>query len=463
MVSLVGFEKTFLITLFALILIGLVSLFSTTHYDPAYFDFFGKQLVWAGLGLILAVVISYIDYSFWSRYSWLFYLTSIVILLITLGMGKPIRGATSWLSTGFFNIQTSEIARVALIILFAHLLAQRKKTEQTGTYERAVVYRFFLFSLLAAIPILLIIIQPDLGTAATFVPLYLLALFFGGLPLPLLFFFIVIFGSTTFITLQLLLAHWAPAENNYAVLISRIITDQEVAGQIILGLAFFFCAFIYLMHALSAPQKKQRILMTSRSFLSWTGWAGILFIIILVLSIVTSVFLLEHLKEYQQKRLISFIHPASYPLQGGYNIIQAKIAIGSGGIWGKGFRAGTQHSLGFLPEAHTDFIFSIWAEEWGVIGVTALIALWLLLVLRSWHIATLARDRFGFYLVIIWSGAIIIQALINIAVNLGLLPIIGIPLPLISYGGSSLFCNLFGAGLVLAVWRQHNVFGTGEL
>jgi rod shape determining protein RodA len=165
-----------------------------------------------------------------------------------------------------------------------------------------------------------------------------------------------------------------------------------------------------------------------------------------------------HLKAYQQRRILTFVNPEMDPLGAGYHVIQSKIAVGSGMMWGKGFLKGTQNHLNFLPEQHTDFIFSVFAEEWGFVGAAVLIALYLALVLRGIVIAARARDRFGVLLVLGLTSIVFWQAVINVGMTTGLLPVVGIPLPFFSYGGSSLLCLLIGIGLAMNVSMRRYYF-----
>jgi rod shape determining protein RodA len=165
-----------------------------------------------------------------------------------------------------------------------------------------------------------------------------------------------------------------------------------------------------------------------------------------------------HLKEYQQRRILTFIDPDKDPLGAGYHVIQSKIAVGSGMVWGKGFLQGTQNHLNFLPEQHTDFIFSVFAEEWGFVGASALVALYMALVLRALVVASRARDRFGVMLVLGITSIVFWQAVINVGMTTGLLPVVGIPLPFFSYGGSSLLCLLIAVGLVMNVGMRRFFF-----
>jgi rod shape determining protein RodA len=169
-------------------------------------------------------------------------------------------------------------------------------------------------------------------------------------------------------------------------------------------------------------------------------------------------FVWPHLEVYQQKRILTFLRPEMDPLGAGYHVLQSKIAVGSGMMWGKGFLQGTQNHLNFLPEQHTDFIFSVFAEEWGFVGALVLLALYLGFILRALVIAARARDRFGVLLVLGLTATVFWQAVINVGMTTGLLPVVGVPLPLFSYGGSSLLCLLVGVGLAMNVSMRRYYF-----
>jgi rod shape determining protein RodA len=168
-------------------------------------------------------------------------------------------------------------------------------------------------------------------------------------------------------------------------------------------------------------------------------------------------FLWQHMKPYQKQRVLSFLDPDQDPLGAGYHMIQSKITVGSGMFWGKGFLQGTQNRLDFLPEKHTDFIFAVVAEEWGFVGAAILLALYSALLAKLLAIAWQARDRFGFCLAIGAVGVVFWQLLINLGMNLGVLPVVGVPLPLLSYGGSSLLTVMMCLGLALNVSTRRSL------
>lgn len=166
----------------------------------------------------------------------------------------------------------------------------------------------------------------------------------------------------------------------------------------------------------------------------------------------------QHMKPYQKQRVLSFLNPDSDPLGAGYHMIQSKITVGSGMLWGKGFLQGTQNRLDFLPEKHTDFVFAVVAEEWGFIGTMALLALYCALLMRLLVIAGKARDRFSALTAVGVASIVFWQMLINIGMNLGMLPVVGVPLPLLSYGGSSLLMVMIALGLALNVSTRRLLF-----
>lgn len=166
----------------------------------------------------------------------------------------------------------------------------------------------------------------------------------------------------------------------------------------------------------------------------------------------------QHMKPYQKQRVLSFLNPDQDPLGAGYHMIQSKITIGSGMLWGKGFLQGTQNRLDFLPEKHTDFVFAVVAEEWGFVGAVVLLALYGALLAKLLTIAWQARDRFGFCLAIGAASVVFWQLLINLGMNLGVLPVVGVPLPLLSYGGSSLLTVMMSLGLALNVSTRRSIF-----
>jgi rod shape determining protein RodA len=332
-------------------LLGVVVIYSSSHYIPG--DFHWRQLVFIGASLLALFVLLLVDYQVLMTFSFYFYGAVVVLLLMMLSFGQLISKG-SWIKLRYFQVQPSELAKIVIILVLARLFAEYKKNRVTST---AVLTS----SGLVALPFVLVALQPDLGTAVSFLPL--------------------LFGSLILAGLRRNAVIW------------------------ILLLAFL------------------------------AGIAGWNF----------------YLKDYQKQRLSTVVFPSRDPQGAGYHILQSKIAIGSGGFLGKGFAKGSQSQLKFLPARHTDFIFSVIGEEFGFIGVVAILLLYSLFLWRLLRSAGKSRDRAGVYITFMVSLMFAFQLLVNVAMVIGIFPIVGIPLPLLSYGGSSLLANYLGVGLVLNV------------
>ena len=355
-----------------------------------------QQWLFGIFGTVLALLLARWRYEFLLQWHWLTYTITNLSLIVVIAIGVTANGAQSWLSIGSFNIQPSEFAKVGLIITLAALLHNQPATNLLA------VFRVLLFT---AIPWALVMLQPDLGTS-------------------------LVFGA---ITLGML--YWANAK----------------LGWIIIMLSPLASVFLY-----------------NLLFPGWIIWAGIVGLIawftlpwrfFSTLLVVAGNFVAGSLggllwgllKEYQKERLTLFLHPEKNPLGGGYQLIQSRIAIGSGELWGKGLYQGTQTQLNFIPEQHTDFIFSAVGEELGFIGsMGVLIVIWLI-CLRLVIIACRAKENFGSLIAIGVLSMIAFQTIINIGMTVGLAPITGIPLPWMSYGRSSLLTNFIALGLVESI------------
>jgi rod shape determining protein RodA len=343
----------------ALLAIGWLSLYSVTAHDtgggtPLYL----RQLYWMAIGWAAFGVMLVIDYRELSRYAYVGYAVVVLLLVLVLVMGRSTQGAQRWLSVGGFSFQPSEVTKLAMLFVLARYFAQRRIP---GGYR---VAQLAVPGLVVLLPLVLILKQPDLGTALTLVALFLVVVSVVG-----------------------------------------IRSKTLVIGVLI---SFMLFPFVWQM-----------------------VWGS--------------------LKDYQRDRVVTFLNPAADPLGKSYHLLQSKIAIGSGGWVGKGFQEGTQSQLKFLPEAHTDFIFSVFAEEWGFVGVLIVLGLYLVLLLLGIETAMKARDVTGSLLAMGVVGMIGFNIVINIAMTTGLLPVVGIPLPLMSYGGTAMVTTMAGLGLIMNV------------
>jgi rod shape determining protein RodA len=330
--------------------IGVVMIYSASGGSRLYLT----QLAAIALGTVALLVCLGLDYRSLADRSHLIYGFIVLLLVYVLIFGVVRGGGRRWISLPLFNLQPSEFMKIGLALVLAQLFGDSR--------PRAPSARdLAIGGALTALPLLLIARQPDLGTAATLVPVLLAVAFVAGMRL-------------------------------------------KVAG-VLLALA-----------VVAAP----------------VVWA-------------------VGLQDYQKARVLTFVNPSRDPLGAGYQQIQARITVGAGGLWGKGFMQGTQGQQGFLPVAHNDFIFSVLAEEHGFIGVLAVLGLYAFVVLRTIETARLARDRLGTLLVIGALASFTFQVFYNVSMSAGLAPVKGLTLPLMSYGGSSVIATLAGIGLILNV------------
>lgn len=334
-------------------MIGCVLIYSATS-EGRDANLFGRQLIWISVGIVAMLIFTFVDYRILLDISPALWGVGLLLLLYLLIWGQRTANVKSWIHFGGFQFQPSEFVKIFTALLLA-------KFFESHTERYLTLRSFLMLSVIVGLPVGMIVVQPDFGTAATFVPVAFAALFLGGI---------------------------RPRFWIVAILIAL----------------------------LAAP----------------TAW-----------------FIL--LKPYQKERIMIFLDPERDPRGSGYQVMQSKIAIGSGGIAGKGFREGTQAKLEYLPARHTDFIFAVLGEEWGFVGVLVLLTLYLFFIVSALRIAKAARDRAGTFLVVCLTSFFIFHILINVAMQIGLLPTTGIPLPLVSYGGSSTLMFFIATGLILNV------------
>ncbi len=333
--------------------VGFFVIFSATVHNGEVSQLWKKQMFWFGIALITMWIFSRIDYRFWMEASYIFYWVSIVSLVAVLFIGDQTNGARRWIKLGFLSYQPSELAKLSILLVLARYIGSK-------TIELYYLRSFSLLLFLLGMPLLLILKQPDLGSALLLIPCSFILMYVGGIRL------------------------------------------------------------------------------------RWLMWV--------VLTALASTPLIWHfLKDYQRERLEVFINPQDDPLGAGYNIIQSMIAIGSGGISGKGYMQGTQTQLSFIPEHHTDFIFSVIGEEWGFAGCVVVLGLYYLMIQRIIDISKKARDREGALLALGIAGMFTVQIVINVGMTVGLLPVTGLTLPFVSYGGSSLMFSYAAIGILLNI------------
>ena len=348
----------------ALSIIGLIALFSAT--SETNYNEFTKQIIWIIVGIVGMLIVMLIDYNFLVRASPVLYVISIILLVLVL-FTEPINGATSWFTIKDFAFQPSEFAKIAVILFLSFSMS---KLQEKGKEEINKPWKLLIVLIIVAIPLLLILMQPDYGTAAAYILALAFMLFTGGID-------------------------------------------------------------------------KKYIIIT-----------------ILLIAILAPIIYMYILPEHAKTRIEIFLNPESDPRGAGYNVIQSKLAIGAGGLTGMGLLKGNQTQLGYLYPKTTDFIFSVIGEEMGFIISSGIIILYVLLITKIIYIAKTAKDDDGSYIAIGIAGIFLFHMIENIGMTMGLLPITGVPLLFVSYGGSSMIISFICLGILLNISgkRQKTIF-----
>jgi len=351
------------ILLFSILLLGTISIFAQYSSSGGQFDYYSKShAIRFSVFFILFLFISFVQIRFWNDYSLLIFSILIVLLLITKFYGVQSQGSRRWINLFVFNLQPSELMKVGIILFLSNYYHKVSSSDINKI-------KYLLYPMLAlAVPFMLVLTQPDLGTAIL-------------------------------------------------ILLSGIVITW-LAG------------------------------------VKWKIFAYLSGIAIILAPIGISL-----LKPYQKSRILTFLNPDTDPLGAGYQIIQSKIAIGSGGFFGKGFLNGSQAYLNFLPEKHTDFIFTLFSEEFGFLGSSFMILLYFIITYRIIRIGTITRSIFGKLYCFGFATAFFIYVAVNMCMVLGLLPIVGAPLPILSYGGSSMLAIMIGLGIVMScnIYKNNTV------
>jgi len=410
---------------------GMVSVYSATlRYGTT--GFFARQGAAVLMGLVGMIFMASINYQLFNRAVYPLYITATIMLMMVLVFGTTIRGTKGWFNLGYFAFQPVEVTKLMFVLVLAGYLDTRwRELKRWSTLV-------FVMGLLLG-QILLILLQPDFSSSLVYFPVTLVLLYVVGIePLYILGIFLL-GGLATGIPLMATFFRLQPAlllkSHALAYLVNA--TNGGFPAVIIVScvVALIFIVWWFL--------KQFRVDMP----LIYAVALSIIFV-----GGVTSSGVVQHsLKEYQRKRLVVFLNPDIDPLGSGYNIIQSKIAIGSGRLFGKGLFSGTQSQLGFLPEQHTDFIFSVIGEETGFFFTACVVACYFILVWRAMIVAREARDRFGSLIAIGVATIFTFYGLINMGMVMGMMPCTGMPLPLLSYGGSCTVSALLAVGLLFSV------------
>lgn len=342
------------ILLFSILLLGIISIFAQFSSSGGEFDYFSKShALRFCVFFILFLAVSFVNIRIWNDYSLLIFLLLILLLVVVKFFGVQSQGSRRWINLFVFNLQPSELMKVGIILFFSNYYHKISSNDVNK-------FKYLLYPVVALlIPFMLVLTQPDLGTAI--------------------------------------------------------------------------------------------LILTSGIVITWlSGVKWRIFAYLSGLFIILAPVAISFLKPYQKIRILTFLNPDLDPLGAGYQIIQSKIAIGSGGLFGKGYLNGSQAYLNFLPEKHTDFIFTLYAEEFGFFGSVFMIFLYFLITYRIIRIGNITRSIFGKLYCYGFATAFFIYVTVNMSMVLGLLPIVGAPLPILSYGGSSMLAMMIGLGIVMS-------------
>ncbi len=392
---------SFLVTL-TLIVYGLICIYSAT-YDSAKSSFFDKQLMSAGIGFIVMMVIAYVPDTWLKSSSYLVYGVAIILLAMLPFIGETINGSKAWIRLAGLSLQPSEVAKFSLILVLAKHLSL-KGTDIQSFRDLGIT------SLLMIIPVGMILAQPDMGSATVLIVLFMGVIFWAGFDAFILY--------TLFCVPFILIMSWIAPMIYYigaSVMSAGVLLFRRKIYISIAAIIVFFAVGFYGQH------------------------------------------FYEVLEPHQKKRIVSFIDPEADPRGSGYNVLQSKLAVGSGGLTGKGYLQGTQTQLRFIPMQWTDFIYSVPNEEFGFVGGALAIFLYVSLILRAIKIAYDTDSKFYSILAIGVATVFFYHITINIGMAIGLTPVMGIPLPFMSQGGTALIINMAMVGLLLNAHRHYKM------
>ncbi len=429
------FDYFLLLLIAVLVTMGIMFIYSSSVNSEgiSVTNEYRKQMIWAAIGLVCLIIATIYDYRRLEYFSPWFYLGLILILVYTRIFGRLVNGARSWIGIGEFGIQPSEFGKIFFILYLARYLDDSK--------NELPLKRFFLATGIMLIPMGLILIQPDMGTASVYIPIFLFMCFMADVPVKYLL-YVLSFGLLTIIFA--ILPVWNSEIASEPVTVITILTNTKF--RIILIFTTIFIASISL------------ILHKYFHFPKYMIWISYCFSI-LAFSLIGSMLFSKVLKYYQIKRLIVFLDPNTDPLGSGWNIIQSKIAIGAGGPVGQGFLNGTQSHYRFLPQQSTDFIFSILSEETGFLGGCIVFSIYMAIFIRILIIIRHCPNRYGTYIASGIFGMITFHFFINVGMVMGIMPITGIPLLFLSYGGSSLLTVMTCMGLLMSInYRKKDLY-----
>jgi len=423
------FDWTLFLVSILLTLIGILFIYSATLTTGKASHYCWKQFFAFGLGLILMFSLVFSPYTFFREHIYFLFLFSCLFLGGLFFVGTVVHGTRGWYNLGFFNFQPTELAKIFYILVLAGYLEREEKNLNEIRY----IFLPFFFTF---VYIGLILAQPDFSSSLVFLLILLVMLYLAGVKISLLAGLLFYFSLTIFLVFFNCYLSLLKEKTIFFLFLEQIIALDLVGIFFLLGI-FVFLLIIYWFG------KQLKFSLKRKHFFIFYGLLSGSFFSAKIFSLV--------IKSYQRRRLLAFLDPALDPLGAGYNIFQSKVAIGSGKIFGKGLFSGTQARLGFLPERHTDFIFSLIGEEWGFLGSFFVLILFFILIYCALRIAHEARDRFGSFFAGGIATLFTFNCLVNIGMVMGVMPAVGLPLPFLSYGGSHLVSAYIAVGFLLSI------------
>ncbi len=415
------FDRISFLACIALVLIGLLSIYSAT-FDTNAANSFHRQIIWALVGFVLMMITAFVPLRVIQRSSFGLFFISLAVLVAVLVIGRRVYGSQSWFdvgglllsggrqkSEGWFGPgsmggQPSEFVKITTILALASFLS-RSDVSMGSVKDVAKAFAILL------LPVSLIMLQPDLGTSLTFLAMFVPVLYWAGV-------------------------------SNF--LIVALVAPAVVALSAIIGTTTFLIVLTLTGAALYFFREDRFI-------------SAVMFGVNAMIGIFVQV-AYEKMPMYQHKRIATFLDPNNDPLGAGYNVIQAKVAIGSGGFFGKGYLQGTQTQLNFIPKQWTDFIFCVPGEEFGFLGAAIVLALFAVILIHGVRVGYIVKNRFGSVVAIGICSLFAVHVFVNIGMSVGLMPVIGIPLPFLSYGGSSLCSYMIMMGLMMNVYANRKEY-----
>ncbi len=425
-------DVTFLVSLFYLLFMGFCAIYSAGFSGVNSSKYLTTQTAALVIGSVGMVFLASFNYQYYKHFYKFIYVCSCLLLVSVLIFGLEIKGTKGWFKFPFFSFQPVEITKIILIlVLSAFIDTHWKEIKKLSVFIKTLLITFGHFAI--------VMLQPDFSSTLPYFPITLVLLYIAGAKVRYIF-AVILYGG---------LAVLIPLLTTFFKLQPELLKNNKVLNFFVSApsdwhnAAIIFGSIILIIFIIKWFLNKLRIPV---------GWTYlVIFLFLIFAGSFSSVVVEKSLKEYQRKRLIVFLKPEIDSRASGYNIIQSKIAIGSGQIYGKGFLKGTQTQLGFLPEQRTDFIFSVIGEEGGYIFSQLTIIFYFLFVWRALVVAKHSRDRFGSLIAAGIATMFAFSGIINMGMVMGLMPVTGLPLLLLSYGGSSMLSSMFAIGILISI------------